>query len=93
MLQTLNNEPPAAAKVEASVALLRQALASYGRVVYASSLGAEAMVLTDLICRQVPGIDIISIDTGRLPEETLSLIERLEWNILRRQAELALQGK
>jgi phosphoadenosine phosphosulfate reductase len=84
MLQPLNNEPPSAAKVEASVALLRQAMASYGRVVYASSLGAEAMVLTDLICRQVPGIDIISIDTGRLPEETLSLIERLERRYERR---------
>jgi len=84
MAYEANSEPQLAAKVEASVALMRQALGSYERVVYASSLGAEAMVLTDLICRQVPGIDIVSIDTGRLPEETLSLLERLERRYARR---------
>jgi phosphoadenosine phosphosulfate reductase len=84
VLHPVNNEPLVAAKIEATVALLRQALATYGRVVYASSLGAEAMVLTDLICRHVPGIDIVSIDTGRLPEETLSLLERLERRYERR---------
>jgi phosphoadenosine phosphosulfate reductase len=78
MLHSLHDEPLLALKLEASVALLRQALGTYGRVVYASSLGAEAMVLTDLICRQAPEIDIVSIDTGRLPEETLQLLERLE---------------
>jgi phosphoadenosine phosphosulfate reductase len=73
-----------AAKVAASLALLRQGVHDYGRVVYASSLGAEAMVLTDLIWTQVPGIDIVSIDTGRLPEETLTLLERLERRYHRR---------
>jgi phosphoadenosine phosphosulfate reductase len=73
-----------AGKVAASLALLRQALSDYGRLVYASSLGAEAMVLTDLICTQVPEIDIVSIDTGRLPEETLVLLERLERRYHRR---------
>ena len=57
---------------------------TYGRVVYASSLGAEAMVLTDLIWTHVPAIDIVSIDTGRLPEETLTLLERLERRYRRR---------
>jgi phosphoadenosine phosphosulfate reductase len=71
-------DPPLAAKVEASVTLLRQAVQAFGRVVYANSLGSEAMVLTDLIWTQVPEIDIVSIDTGRLPEETLALLERLE---------------
>jgi phosphoadenosine phosphosulfate reductase len=73
-----------AAKVEASLALLRQGVRDYGRLVYASSLGAEAMVLTDLIWTQVPQIDIVSIDTGRLPEETLALLERLERRYHRR---------
>src|SRR5450755_1852560 len=77
-------DPALFAKVATSLALLRQALDSYERVVYASSLGAEAMVLTDLIWTQVPGIDIVSIDTGRLPEETLTLLERLERRYHRR---------
>jgi phosphoadenosine phosphosulfate reductase len=76
--------PALAAKVAASLALLRRAVDAYGRVVYASSLGAEAMVLTDLIWMHVPGIDIVSIDTGRLPEETLMLLERLERRYQRR---------
>ena len=77
-------DPALATKVAASLALLRQAVHDYGRVVYASSLGAEAMVLTDLIWTHVPAIDIVSIDTGRLPEETLTLLERLERRYHRR---------
>lgn len=72
------------AKVDASVQLLRSAVRDYPRVVYANSLGAEAMVLTDLIWSHVPEIDIVSIDTGRLPEETLALLERLERRYERR---------
>ncbi|HWW20002.1 MAG TPA: phosphoadenylyl-sulfate reductase [Steroidobacteraceae bacterium] len=73
-----------AATIESSLMLLRQAVNDYGRVVYANSLGSEAMVLTDLIWNHVPGIDIVSIDTGRLPEETLGLLERLERRYNRR---------
>jgi phosphoadenosine phosphosulfate reductase len=40
-------------------------------------LGAEAMVLTDLICEQAPQIDIFTVDTGRLPEATHQLLERV----------------
>lgn len=65
-------------KADASVALLQRAVSEFGRVVYASSLGSEAIVLTDLIWTRVPGIDIVTIDTGRLPEETLALVDRLE---------------
>jgi phosphoadenosine phosphosulfate reductase len=72
------------ARIEASVGLLRQAVAEHGQVVYANSLGAEAIVLTDLICTEVPQIDIVTIDTGRLPEETLELLERLERRYQRR---------
>ncbi|HEY2419086.1 MAG TPA: phosphoadenosine phosphosulfate reductase family protein, partial [Steroidobacteraceae bacterium] len=67
-----------AARAEAASALLRRAVSDYGRVIYANSLGAEAMVLTDLICTSAPEIDMFSIDTGRLPEETLTLLDRLE---------------
>src|ERR1700733_3876782 len=58
--------------------LLAAAARKYGRLVYANSLGAEAMVLTDIICNSVPEIDIVSIDTGRLHEETYELLAKLQ---------------
>jgi phosphoadenosine phosphosulfate reductase len=82
--QPTSIDPALAGKVEASLALLRQGVREHGRLVYASSLGAEAMVLTDLIWTHAPAIDIVSIDTGRLPEETLALLERLERRYHRR---------
>src|SRR5450755_3809691 len=57
---------------------LGAAVREHGRVVYANSLGAEAMVLTDIIATHLPEIDIFSIDTGRLPEETHTLLARLD---------------
>src|SRR5579863_3730192 len=49
---------------------LGAALERHGRLVYSNSLGAEAIVLTDLIWSHFPTIEMFSIDTGRLPEET-----------------------
>jgi phosphoadenosine phosphosulfate reductase len=57
---------------------LRAAVRAHGRVTYANSLGAEAMVLTDIICCQVPQIDMFSIDTGRLHRETHELMTQIE---------------
>ena len=57
---------------------LSAAVRTHGRVVYSNSLGAEAMVLTDIIWTHVPGIDVFSIDTGRLHQETYDLLEKLE---------------
>jgi phosphoadenosine phosphosulfate reductase len=69
-------------ELEQKAAAVRERLAAavgeYGRVVYSNSLGAEAMVLTDIIWSHVPEIDIFSIDTGRLPEETYELLEKLQ---------------
>ena len=64
-------------KAAGVTALLGHALAKYRRLVYANSLGAEAMVLTDIIWTYLPKIDVCSIDTGRLHEETYELLERL----------------
>ena len=58
--------------------LLGRALEQHGRLVYANSLGAEAIVLTDIIWTHLPRIDVFSIDTGRLHEETYELLERLQ---------------
>jgi phosphoadenosine phosphosulfate reductase len=57
---------------------LAAALARHGRLVYSNSLGAEAMVLTDIIWSHLPEIDVFSIDTGRLYEETYGLMEKLQ---------------
>src|SRR5215475_11604310 len=65
-------------KAEAVRGQLAAALRNHGRVVYSNSLGAEAMVLTDIIWTHLPQIDIFSIDTGRLHEETYELLEKLQ---------------
>jgi phosphoadenosine phosphosulfate reductase len=71
---TLDLEQKAAATREQ----LAEAVRTHGRVVYSNSLGAEAMVLTDIIWTHVPEIDIFSIDTGRLHEETYEVLEKLQ---------------
>jgi phosphoadenosine phosphosulfate reductase len=59
-------------------ARLAAALAEHGRPTYASSLGAEAIVLIDIIWSHVPQIDVFTIDTGRLHQETHDLLETLQ---------------
>ncbi len=63
---------------------LERAVQDYQDVVYSNSLGAEAMVLTDIICTDVPEIGMFTLDTGRLHEETLALLERIERRYQRR---------
>jgi phosphoadenosine phosphosulfate reductase len=65
-------------------ALLERAVREHEDVVYSNSLGAEAMVLTDIICRYVPQIGMFTLDTGRLPDETLALLDRIERRYQRR---------
>src|SRR5258706_2430927 len=77
-------EQALAQKIRGSVQLLQGAILDYGRVVYATSLGAESLVLTDLIFQHAPQVDIFHVDTGRLPEATLELLERIERHYGRR---------
>lgn len=65
-------------KAQAAHDLLAAELRRHGRLVYSNSLGAEAMVLTDIIWSQLRAIDVFTIDTGRLHEETHQLIDRLQ---------------
>lgn len=66
-------------RLAATVALLRAAAQDHpGTVVQASSLGAEDMVLTDLIARHRLPIAVAMIDTGRLHPETLALHARAQ---------------
>ena len=64
--------------VAESISTLQRAVADYGSVCYASSLGLESVVLTDLIWTAVPQIGIFTIDTGRLFPESYELIERVQ---------------
>ncbi len=63
-----------ATKTAAARSLLAQIAADFSPAVFANSLGAEDMVLTDLILGEKLAIEIFSLDTGRLPLETYDLI-------------------
>jgi phosphoadenosine phosphosulfate reductase len=67
-----------------AAALLQRAVADYKDVVYSNSLGIEAMVLTDIVCNFAPEIEIFTLDTGRLHQETLDLLDRVERRYQRR---------
>ena len=76
-----------AAKAARAARFLRAAARDYAPVVFANSLGAEDMVLTDLIWGSLDGeidIGIFSLDTGRLPAETCALIASAERHYGRR---------
>jgi phosphoadenosine phosphosulfate reductase len=64
-------------KIADTLSLLQQAASEYSPVVFANSLGAEDMVLTDLIAKYQPDIAMFSLDTGRLPKETYDLIQEV----------------
>jgi phosphoadenosine phosphosulfate reductase len=67
------------ARVAHTLALLRAAATEHaGRIVQATSLGAEDMVLTDLIARHALPIAIGTLETGQLHAETSALIVRIE---------------
>jgi phosphoadenosine phosphosulfate reductase len=79
----INLEDPAlqesvAQKSAAARALLGEIASDFSPAVFANSLGAEDMVLTDLIVRDQLDIGIFSLDTGRLPLETYDLIAQVK---------------
>lgn len=71
-------KPALAAKVEAVIAVLRDIEQNYSPAILATSFGAEDMVLMDLICKHAPGIQIFTLDTGRLPKETYDLMQEVK---------------
>jgi phosphoadenosine phosphosulfate reductase len=66
-----------ATHVQSALALLRAA-AAQGPAVFSTSLGAEDMVVLDLIRRHGLPITMFTLDTGRLPEETYTLLRQVE---------------
>lgn len=62
-------------RLQQTVELLRDAAARHpGAVVQASSLGAEDMVVTDLIATLGLPVPVATLDTGKLHDETLALL-------------------
>jgi phosphoadenosine phosphosulfate reductase len=64
-------------RIEHALALLQRVAVEYRPAAFASSLGAEDMVLTDMIAKHRFGIDIFTLDTGRLHAETLRLLPEI----------------
>ncbi|XVJ69590.1 MAG: phosphoadenylyl-sulfate reductase [Rhizobacter sp.] len=66
-------------RVANALTVLRQAATEHaGQVVQATSLGAEDMVITDLIARHQIPVAIGTLETGALHEQTVALISRIE---------------
>ena len=66
-------------RVAQTVLRLQQAAAAHpGTIVLTTSLGAEDMVLTDLIARRQLPIALATLDTGRLHAQTLALIPAIQ---------------
>ena len=64
-------------KTSRVVTVLHQAVSKFSPVCFANSLGAEDMVLTDIIARNNLDIQMFSLDTGRLPKETYDLMQEV----------------
>jgi phosphoadenosine phosphosulfate reductase len=64
-------------KLAATRGLLQEIASGYGPSVLANSLGAEDMVLTDMIDKLQLPIGVFCLDTGRLHSETYEQLERL----------------
>lgn len=63
-------------RIDEAASLLQDIHDKHKGVVFANSFGAEDMVLTDLISKHVPEIQLFSLDTGRLPAETYALLDK-----------------
>lgn len=71
-----------AVKRAQAVELLHAAIelhkAQPGDITFANSFGAEDMVITDILLKEGLPIEIFSLDTGRLPAETYTLMGEVE---------------
>ena len=65
-------------ELEQPEAILEWAYRTYGRVAIVASFQAESSVLIHMASRIVDRPDVVTLDTGRLPEETHEVIERIQ---------------
>jgi len=64
-----------AEKTSELISYLKEIEATHSPTAFACSFGAEDMVLLDAIARHARKIEVYTLDTGRLPEETHALLE------------------
>ena len=64
--------------IDATGQTLARIAADFSPAVFASSLAAEDMVLTDLILKAKLPIGIFSLETGRLHQETLAVLDKVK---------------
>ena len=64
-----------AEKTSDLISQLQRVASAQSPAVFACSFGAEDMVLVDTIAKHVPRIEVFTLDTGRLPEETQTLLD------------------
>ena len=70
----------ALAEVSAGAApeiVLQWAYETFPRVAIVASLQAESSVLIDMASQIRPDVDVITLDTGRLPQQTYDMIDRV----------------
>jgi len=64
-----------AEKTSELISYLKKIEVTQSPTTFACSFGAEDMVLLDAIARNAKTIEVFTLDTGRLPEETQTLLE------------------
>ncbi|MEN9315196.1 MAG: hypothetical protein RIS35_1589 [Pseudomonadota bacterium] len=62
-------------RIDDATRVLREAVGAHRSVAFATSFGAEDMVLLDLVDRLELKVDAFTLDTGRLHEETYALMD------------------
>ncbi len=65
-------------RIKQCLQVLEQVAQTHTPALLASSLGAEDMVLTDLIYRSRLALEVFTLDTGRLPEATQRLLAQVQ---------------
>jgi len=73
-------------QVQSVIRLLKQIETEHRPSAFACSFGLEDMVLLDLIAKHAPKIEVFSLDTGRLPDETHVL-----WDQVRERYPIPIQ--
>ena len=66
-----------AEKTRDLISRLQKLESTHSPSAFACSFGAEDMVLLDVIAKHVHQIEVFTLDTGRLPEETQALLDTI----------------
>lgn len=61
-------------RLESAIAAVTRIAGEFRPAVFACSFSIEDVVLLDLLSKHAPQVEIITLDTGRLPQETQDLI-------------------